>query len=82
VVLRAIPGLFLRKDNGQGLSEYCLLTALIAIIALGLFIRVSGGVQSIWSGSASTFTAATGATTGAATGATTGIATSSNPDSH
>jgi Flp pilus assembly pilin Flp len=78
VVLRAVPGLFLRKDNGQGLSEYCLLTALIAIIALGLFIRVSGGVQSIWSGSVSTFTAATGA----AAGSTTGDATSGNPVSH
>ena len=78
MVIGAIPGLFLRKDNGQGLSEYCLLTALIAIIALGLFIRVSGGVQSIWSGSASTFTAATGA----ATGSTTGTATASNPDPH
>jgi Flp pilus assembly pilin Flp len=41
----------LRDDRGQDLSEYCLLMALISLIALGIFIHFSGGVQSIWSNS-------------------------------
>lgn len=77
MVLKAISGLFLRKDDGQDLSEYCLLTALIALIALGLFIHMSGGVQSIWSGSASTLSTANGAVAGS----TTGDATASSPGS-
>jgi Flp pilus assembly pilin Flp len=39
----------LRKDDhGQDLSEYCLLTALVALIGLGLFLYASGGVQNLW----------------------------------
>lgn len=40
---------FLRKDDkGQDLSEYCLLTALVALIGLGLFLYVSGGIHNLW----------------------------------
>jgi len=37
------------EDRGQDLAEYCLLTALVALIALGIFVHVSGGVQAVWS---------------------------------
>ena len=41
---------FLREEeNGQDLSEYCLLTALLALIAAGIFIHAAGGVQNLWS---------------------------------
>ncbi|HTX38000.1 MAG TPA: hypothetical protein VME43_23380 [Bryobacteraceae bacterium] len=37
-----------REEAGQDLSEYCLLLALIVLIAAGIFLKVSGGVQSLW----------------------------------
>ncbi|PWU10317.1 MAG: hypothetical protein C5B51_04555 [Terriglobia bacterium] len=40
---------FWRDESGQDLAEVCLITALIALIALGIFYRVSGGVQDLWS---------------------------------
>lgn len=39
---------FLRQNLGQDLAEYCMITAVVAIIALGIFIKVSGGIQAIW----------------------------------
>jgi Flp pilus assembly pilin Flp len=40
---------FLREENlGQGLAEYCLITAFIALAALGIFLHVSGGLQGVW----------------------------------
>jgi Flp pilus assembly pilin Flp len=37
-----------RSEQGQDLAEYCLMTALIALIGLGIFYRLSGGVQDLW----------------------------------
>jgi Flp pilus assembly pilin Flp len=37
-----------RDETAQDLAEYCLMTALLALIALGIFIHVSGGMQHIW----------------------------------
>jgi Flp pilus assembly pilin Flp len=48
-VLRA----FRTEDGGQDLAEYCLLTALVALVAAGIFVHFSGGIQAIW-GSANT----------------------------
>jgi Flp pilus assembly pilin Flp len=39
---------FFKRDNAQDLAEYCLLVALVALVALGIFIHVSGGVQNLW----------------------------------
>jgi Flp pilus assembly pilin Flp len=39
---------FFRNEQAQDLAEYCLLTALVALIALGIFWRVSGGMQNLW----------------------------------
>jgi Flp pilus assembly pilin Flp len=38
----------LSQDGGQDLAEYCLLLALVVLIAAGVFLKVSGGVQSLW----------------------------------
>ncbi len=37
-----------REEAGQDLSEYCLLLALIVLIAAGIFLKASGGIQSLW----------------------------------
>jgi Flp pilus assembly pilin Flp len=39
---------FRRSERGQDLAEYCLMTAIIALIGLGMFYRLSGGVQGLW----------------------------------
>ena len=46
---RALWAFFVRDDRGHGLAEYCLVAAFIALVALGLYIHVSGGVQDLWS---------------------------------
>jgi Flp pilus assembly pilin Flp len=46
-VLKAIYSFLKDQDHGQVLAEYCLITALIVLIALGIFWRVSGGIQGI-----------------------------------
>jgi Flp pilus assembly pilin Flp len=48
VVLRAILKFFHKDELGQDLAEYCLLTALVAMIALGIIYHVSGGMDGIW----------------------------------
>ena len=36
------------EQIGQDLSEYCLLIAFIVLLATGIFVKVSGGLQSVW----------------------------------
>ena len=48
---------FRRNDRGQDLAEYCLITAAIALIGLGLFISMSGGLQGLWGAANSTIAA-------------------------
>ena len=45
---------WLGAEGGQDLSEYCLLLALIVLIAAGIFLKVSGGVQALWTAANST----------------------------
>jgi Flp pilus assembly pilin Flp len=74
----AILGVFRRSDHGQDLAEYCLLTALVALIALGIFYHVSGGIQEMWSTAGTTLAAGNAATgTNGASGA--GDVTASQP---
>jgi Flp pilus assembly pilin Flp len=47
-MLQAISG-FLRHDDGQDLADYCLLTALVALIAAGILVHISGGLDGLWS---------------------------------
>lgn len=37
-----------KNDLGQDLAEYCLLTALLAMVALGILYHFSGGMDGIW----------------------------------
>jgi Flp pilus assembly pilin Flp len=47
-MLRAVLQFLFREELGQDLADYCLLTALIALVAVGVLIEMSGGVQNIW----------------------------------
>jgi Flp pilus assembly pilin Flp len=44
------------EEVGQDLSEYCLLLALVILVAVGIFVKVSGGAQSLWTSANSTLT--------------------------
>jgi Flp pilus assembly pilin Flp len=45
---------FLGRENGQDLAEYCLLTALVLLIGLGIFYHVHGGMADLWTTADST----------------------------
>jgi Flp pilus assembly pilin Flp len=47
-VLQAITVFLRRSDRGQDVAEYCLITALVALISLAIFLHVSGGLQGMW----------------------------------
>jgi Flp pilus assembly pilin Flp len=70
-VLRTICKFFHHDESGQDLAEYCLLTALVALIALGIVFRVSGGLDGIW-GSANSTLAVGNSINGASVGGSTG----------
>ena len=48
-VLSAISHFLLEEESGQDLAEYCLITAFIVLVCLGIFWHVSGGMQGMWS---------------------------------
>lgn len=52
---------FWREEDGHGLAEYCLVTAFIALIALGFYLHVSGGVQDLWGTANSALVSGSGA---------------------
>jgi Flp pilus assembly pilin Flp len=58
---------FRRSERGQDLAEYCLMTAIIALIGLGLFYKLSGGVQGLW-GTANSAIVVANSSAGAAQG--------------
>jgi len=60
----------LHHDSGQDLAEYCLMTALVALIALGILWRVAGGIDGIWGTANATLASgnASSPTAGAASG--------------
>jgi Flp pilus assembly pilin Flp len=47
-LIRTIVEKFRNDERGQNLSEYCLITALVALVGLVLFVHFSGGVQGLW----------------------------------
>ena len=72
--VRAFLRRFRIEESGQDLAEYCLLTALLTLIAAGIFVYASGGVQAIWNGATVSLTAgstASGTQTGSTTSSTT-----------
>jgi len=78
-VLRAFWKAFRKSSAAQDVAEYCLITALVALVGLAIFIHISGGVQSIWSTANSTLAgttappAQTGTTTTRPAAATPGV---------
>jgi Flp pilus assembly pilin Flp len=54
---------FFRRNDGQDLAEYCLLVAFIGLVALGIVIKASGGIQGIWSAANTTIASAPGSST-------------------
>jgi Flp pilus assembly pilin Flp len=60
---------FLKRESGQDLSEYCLLMALLALVAAGILVHVAGGVQNLWTvANTSLVNANTSSTTGGGNG--------------
>jgi Flp pilus assembly pilin Flp len=65
------------EDRGQDLAEYCLLTALVALVGMVIFVHLSGGMQALWSDANTSLTAGN-----AAISATTGSGTASSTPGH
>jgi Flp pilus assembly pilin Flp len=57
---------FRDEESGQDLAEYCLLTALVTLVAAAIYVQASGGIQAIWNG-ANTSLAVGNTSSGAAT---------------
>jgi Flp pilus assembly pilin Flp len=71
------------EDRGQDLAEYCLLTALVALVGLGILVRLSGGMQALWSGANISLTAGSAAAAAApAAAAAAAAATPASAQSH
>jgi Flp pilus assembly pilin Flp len=56
-MIRAISGFF-RREEGQDLAEYCLLTALVALVAGGILLHLAGGLGGLWTGGSQNLNAA------------------------
>ena len=61
---------FRNSELGQDLAEYCLITALIALAACGIFYQISGGMQGIWTSANSTLATSSQPTSAPAGGGT------------
>jgi Flp pilus assembly pilin Flp len=61
-VFRTIRDFFRNKD-GQDLAEYCLLLAFVGLLALGIILKASGGIQGIWNATNATLATAPGTPT-------------------
>lgn len=59
---------WLRRTDGQDLAEYCLLTALVALIAGAVLFYASGGMQNLWSTAGQTTNSAAAAASGSHSG--------------
>jgi Flp pilus assembly pilin Flp len=47
-VCKTISAFLREHDRGQDVAEYCLITAGIALVGLGIILYFSGGLQGIW----------------------------------
>ena len=54
--LRFVFGSFKRDEQGQDLAESCLITALVVLFACAIFLKVSGGMNDLWSTANTTLT--------------------------
>jgi hypothetical protein len=49
VRIREFLEAFKKGETGQGLAEYCLITAALALMGLGLYLHACGGIGAIFS---------------------------------
>ena len=70
--LRVIAVSFGKEDRGQDVAEYCMITALIVLVAFAIFWHFSGGLQGMW----------TSANTSLATGNSVNTTTSDGVSGH
>jgi len=47
-VLSAISRFLREEERGQDVAEYCLITAFVVLVGLGILWHFSGGLQGIW----------------------------------
>ena len=47
-MLSAIKHFLQEEECGQDVAEYCLITAFVALVALGILWHFSGGLQGMW----------------------------------
>jgi Flp pilus assembly pilin Flp len=60
---------FIRRADGQDLAEYCLITALVALLAGAVLFQVSGGMKSLWNSATQTTSSAANTLSGGQSGA-------------
>jgi Flp pilus assembly pilin Flp len=78
-LIRKSGSFFRRNDTGQDLAEYCLLTALIALIALGIMYRLSGGLEAVWGTASTTIASGTSVSGTSASGGSGTSSAQANP---
>jgi Flp pilus assembly pilin Flp len=66
------------EDRGQDLAEYCLLTALVALLGMGIFVYLSGGMQAVWGGANTSLTAGNAAVSASPAAGNTTVTTPSH----
>ena len=44
----AISRFLCEEERGQDVAEYCLITAFIVLVCLGIIWHVNGGLQGMW----------------------------------
>lgn len=44
----AISRFLLQEERGQDVAEYCLITAVVVLVCVGILWYLSGGLQGIW----------------------------------
>ena len=67
-MIRALVRHFQVDRQGQGLAEYCLIIAFLALVAAAILVAVSGGLNNLWSIGNTTLTNAAQGSPGAAGG--------------
>ena len=74
-VLRSLWKSLQTSERGQDLAEYCLLTALVALVALAIIWHAAGGIDGIWGSANSTLATGNSATSSSTNSGGSGTAT-------
>jgi Flp pilus assembly pilin Flp len=65
MIRRLLSRLF-REDQGQDLTEYTLIIAMVALVAFGIFASTGQSAASVWSGAGTILTSADSTSSGSA----------------